>query len=237
MIPEPRPSWLSLTQLNGSRDLLAEHLAHLYMDIKQSLIETGYGWEIDWQENLKTEPINETTFIREMAWVIISSGMREFIVRKKFPKISEAFFNWKSAQVIYSNSQSCFKKAVSIFNNAHKINAIIKACEILMQKGLDKIMNELHEIGPSSLKVFPFVGPVTCFHLAKNLGVSTAKPDRHLSRIASLVGYFDPIDFCRDLSKITGDDISVIDIVFWRYATINTNYLHQISDRKTGRRF
>ena len=69
MIPEPRPYWLSQTQLNGSRDLLAEHLAHLYMDIKQSLIETGYGWEIDWQENLKTEPIDETTFIREMAWV------------------------------------------------------------------------------------------------------------------------------------------------------------------------
>ncbi len=228
MIPEPRPYWLSQTQLNRSRDLLAEHLAHLYMDIKQSLIETGYGWEIDWQENLKTEPIDETTFIREMAWVIISSGMREFVVRKKFPKISEAFFNWKSAQVIYSNSQSCFKKAISIFNNARKINAIVKSCEILMQKGLDKVVNELHEIGPSSLKAFPFVGPVTCFHLAKNLGVSTAKPDRHLSRIASLAGYYNPTEFCSDLSNITGDDVSVIDIVFWRYATLNRNYIQNM---------
>lgn len=235
MIPESIPYWLSQKHLNESRYLVAEHLAHFYMDIKQLLIETGYAWEIDWQENIKKEPIDETTFIRELAWVIISSGMRESIVRSKFAKISESFFNWKSAKLICSNSQSCFKKAISIFNNERKINAIVKSCEIFIRKGLDKIMNELHENGPNSLMIFPFVGSVTCFHLAKNLGVSTAKPDRHLSRICSLIGYYTPIDFCNDLSKITGDDISVIDIVFWRYATINRDYLHQISEGVLGR--
>lgn len=234
MIPESTPPFLSKKQLNENRYLVVENLAHFYMDIKQSLIETGYSWEIDWQENIRKKPIDETTFLKELGWVIISSGMRESIVRKKFPKISEAFYNWKSAQLIYSNSHLCFKKAISVFKNKRKINAIVNSCKILIQKTLDEVMRKLYENGPNSLEIFPFVGPVTCFHLAKNLGVSTAKPDRHLSRIASLTGYYDPTDFCSDLSEITGDDISVIDIVFWRYATINTNYLHHISKSYTS---
>ena len=192
------------------------------------LINIGYAWEIDWQESINLELVSESYFLQEISWVILSSGMRESIVRKKFPKISRSFFDWESAEVIYSNSQLCFSKAILIFRNERKINAIVKSCEILMQKGFDTIMKELHETGPSSLKIVPFSGPVTNFHLAKNLGISTAKPDRHLSRIAALAGYNNPGIFCNDLSKIIGDDVSVIDIVFWRYATINTNYIDQI---------
>lgn len=227
MVQEFKQYWSSSMAFEN-RHLFAENLAHFYMDIKKLLIEIGYESEIDWQENLKEERVDETNFIRELAWVIISSGMRESVVRKKFPELSNVFYDWESAEIICSNSDSCFDKAISIFNNVRKINAILKSCEILVQKGLFRILHELYEIGPNSLEIFPFIGPVTCFHLAKNLGVSTAKPDRHLSRIASLAGYFDPNEFCNDLSDITGDDVSVIDIVFWRYASLNTNYIQNI---------
>lgn len=227
-------NWLTQTQVNRSKYYAVENLAHFYMDIKQSLIQAGYGWEIDWQENQNPKAIDETTFLSELAWVILSSGMRETVIRSKFPKISMSFYNWQSAKLICSNSKSCFNKAISIFNNKRKIKAILKSCEILIKKSLDRILNNLHESGPRFLEIFPFIGPVTCFHLAKNIGISTAKPDRHLARIASLTGYLSAIDFCNDLSELTGDNISVIDIVFWRYATLNRNYLHQISESITG---
>lgn len=34
--------------------------------------------------------------------------------------------------------------------------------------------------------MLPFIGPVTCYHLSRNLGVkSTVKPDLHLCRLVS----------------------------------------------------
>jgi len=38
------------------------------------------------------------------------------------------------------------------------------------------------------LILLPFIGPVTVWHLAKNFGLITAKPDRHLARISNALG-------------------------------------------------
>jgi len=38
------------------------------------------------------------------------------------------------------------------------------------------------------LQQLPFIGPVTAFHLAKNLGIEAVKPDRHLCRLSKLLG-------------------------------------------------
>jgi len=40
-----------------------------------------------------------------------------------------------------------------------------------------------------TLRSFPYIGGVTAFHLAKNLGADLAKPDRHLSRLAAAQGF------------------------------------------------
>jgi hypothetical protein len=56
-----------------------------------------------------------------------------------------------------------------------------------------------------------------------------AKPDRHLKRIAGLFDYSDVNVMCRQIADRVGDEISEIDIVFWRYATLERNYLTQLS--------
>jgi hypothetical protein len=50
--------------------------------------------------------------------------------------------------------------------------------------------------------------------------------DRHLTRLASHAGYNDVQLFYRDISSQTGDSVPVVDIVLWRFATINENYLN-----------
>ena len=77
-----------------------------------------------------------------------------------------------------------------------------------------------------TLQTFSYIGPVTAYHLAKNIGLAVAKPDRHLKRIASLFGYHDVQILCSEISKITGDSIPIVDIVFWRFATIEKDYLN-----------
>ena len=63
------------------------------------------------------------------------------------------------------------------------------------------------------------------FHFAKNIGLDVVKPDRHLLRIASILGYNCPHKLCFDILELTNERISVVDLVFWRYEVTNKNYL------------
>ncbi len=84
--------------------------------------------------------------------------------------------------------------------------------------------------GVDYIAQFPFMGPATSYHFAKNIGLPVAKPDRHLNRIASTVGYSNPHAMCQDIAQFIGDKISVVDLVMWRYATLDKNYLELFSD-------
>jgi len=66
-------------------------------------------------------------------------------------------------------------------------------------------------------RTLPFIGPVTVQHLAKNLGVEAAKPDRHLTRLADRFGYETVQEMCSAISGRTGDSLSVTDLVLWRF--------------------
>jgi hypothetical protein len=65
------------------------------------------------------------------------------------------------------------------------------------------------------LESLPHIGPITKYHLAKNLGLDYVKPDRHLIRIADQYNT-SPDLLCQKLSDETGEKKSVIDIVIWR---------------------
>ena len=61
----------------------------------------------------------------------------------------------------------------------------------------------------------PFIGPVTQYHLAKNLGVDTAKPDLHLARLAERDG-LDPHVLCARIAAKTGYRVATVDTILWR---------------------
>ena len=200
-----------------------------YQFAKQIICDEGYEEEIMWQSSLNFEQINENFFIKELAWVILSSGMKEQIIRGKFMKISECFFNWKSASKIVKNKKDCFRRAITVFNNPRKISAIIKSAEIIDKKGFEKIKEMIKNNPIDSLLIFPFIGNTTAYHLAKNIGICVAKPDRHLVRIANKEGFKDVQEFCQKISELSGDSIPVVDIVFWRFANLHNDYLNVLS--------
>jgi hypothetical protein len=68
--------------------------------------------------------------------------------------------------------------------------------------------------------------------LAKNLGVDTAKPDRHLVRVAEATGYSSPATLCEHLARIVGDAAAVVDVVIWRFATISADYENFFQQRR-----
>jgi hypothetical protein len=200
-------------------------LARAYIHAKRTVLSSGFGWEILWQRARSSAGLSEPVLLREAAWVILSAGMREAVIRSKFPAISESFMHWQSAVEIASSEQSCFNAAMTHFGNELKIRAICTVAVTVSRKGFDQIVDEISADPLIALRQFPYIGAVTSFHLAKNLGIPVAKPDRHLARLAKSCRCSDSHTLCRDIAQFTGDPIDVVDVVLWRFATITSgNY-------------
>ncbi len=202
-----------------------EHLIDRYIDAKEIIINEGFESELDWQQTLDFTNSRESDFLREAAWVILSSGMRETIIRMKFPEITTAFLGFNNASDIIDNAVKCRSDAMKSFGHAGKIDAIISVAFRIVSDGFETIKNLISHYGVQYLQTFDFIGPVTSFHLAKNLGLNVSKPDRHLCRVAEVSGFGSVAELCENISKFTGDSVSVVDLVIWRFATIRSDYL------------
>ena len=207
-----------------------DDIANAYFLIKKYVISKGYSNEIDYSNYISLSTLSEAQFLREIAWVILSSGMSYNSINKNFKNISLAFYNWYSAESIYKSRNFCKRKALKFFNNENKINAIIASSEIVYSSGFHTIKNNIQDKGIDYLENFPFIGPATKYHLAKNIGFNLAKPDRHLLRISTKLGFSSPNNLCQVLSNRIAEDVSVIDLVIWRYATLDRKYLLRLNN-------
>ena len=130
-----------------------------------------------------------------------------------------------------SHRESCRSNALQAFANSRKIDAILEIVRRVATQGVDAIRNGIRNGGTDFLQQLPFIGPVTACHLAKNLGMAVVKPDRHLARLAAHTGYGSADQMCRTIAEIVGDELPVIDVVIWRYATITGDYETEFGDR------
>lgn len=208
--------------------MLDQHIYRLidqYVDAKEIVINEGYSSELDWQLELDIKTNTESDFLREAAWVILSSGMRETTVRSKFNEISDSFMGFESALNIVYKAYQCRSDALKYFNHPKKIDAILSVAFRVFFDGFESVKNSIEFYGVDYLQSLDFIGPATSYHLAKNIGLNVAKPDRHLCRVAEATGFNTVNDLCNKISSLTGDSISVVDLVIWRFATIRNDYL------------
>lgn len=200
------------------------NLSRTYLAIKGALLSLGYQDEIRWQESVHPKDVDEKQFLAEFAWVVLSTGLNNRVVECKHEELSSIFFYWEADRVS-ENSGFCREQSLRVFNHPGKINSIISVASLISDRGFSSMKEEFFKNGEEYFVRLPFIGPVTCSHLAKNLGFSISKPDRHLVRIADLLGYASVENMCDSISCITGEQQQVIDIVLWRFASLEPNYL------------
>ncbi|TES89017.1 MAG: hypothetical protein E3J94_07000 [Desulfobacteraceae bacterium] len=172
-----------------------------FLTLYNELIKRGYEEEIDWSENLQP-CTNFADFCREYIWVILNAGMKNQVARKIYNRVIGAITENKSANDVFHHK-----------GKAGAIDYMYQNCEKVFQQ-YQTAQNKLQ-----FLEGLPWIGQITKYHLAKNLGFDTAKPDRHLVRIAK---QFDMTCFelCKKLSKEMGLRIATIDVVLWRAANL-----------------
>jgi hypothetical protein len=204
-------------------DDLSERVVETYLRAKSVVIGCGYAPEVDWQYGRTFDSVDGPSFLAEFAWVVLAAGLSDHVVRKSYPRVAAAFCEWDIGAIAQKSIDMASSEAYSHFSHRGKIDAICNAVREVA-KGFDKIADGIRTEGVSYLRRFPYIGPVTAYHLAKNLGVDVCKPDRHLTRFAAALGFDDVESLCSLIAARTDERISVVDIVLWRFLTICRRY-------------
>jgi hypothetical protein len=198
-----------------------------YLAARSHVYRAGYAFESQRSSRLNVKEMTETDFLREAAWVILSGGMRESVVRARFRPISAAFLWWKSAQEITRNAAQCRSAAIAHFAHPGKIGAIATIAGRVAEVGFTSFRETVILDPITALETLPYLGPATARHLAKNIGFDVVKPDRHLTRLASAAGFQSPLSLCSVIAAFTGESLATVDSVLWRYATLVPRYIAQ----------
>ena len=172
-----------------------------FKELNRKVVEAGFASEIEWQEQV-TMCSDASEFASQAVWVIISSGMKNQIARIISNRIFEALQDGKPLG--------------SVFKHKGKVEAIeyIFSHSQELFKGYINAGDKL-----TYLETLPFIGGITKYHLAKNLGDDVVKPDRHLVRIAEQYGTT-PEKLCWDIAVKTDCRIGTVDIIIWRAANL-----------------
>lgn len=186
------------------------------------LANSRFSHELKCRGNVGAE-LTESEFLCECAWVVLCSGFRESTIRGLFSQISLCFCDWESASVIVKYQSVCRSTALEVFAYPAKIDAILSTASLLARRGYANYRRWFSVDPIRRLQGLAFIGPVTAYHLAKNLGFDVAKPDRHLQRLAISLGFSDAHALCEELSTLSGHPKAIVDSILWRYLSLGVD--------------
>ncbi len=196
-----------------------------FLKARSYVQHAGTSAEVAWQRAADFTEFTESDLLREHAWVTLCSGFRESVVRRVFDHVSLCFCDWESAEAIVSAGEICCATAASSFANKAKLHGMLSSAKHINDVGFSKFKREVLANPIIQLQALPFIGPITSWHLAKNLGLDVAKPDRHLARVSERLGFSSADHLCRELAAATGEQIKVVDLIVWRYVADNPEQL------------
>lgn len=175
-----------------------------YLRLKARLLDSGYAEEIAWSGNIG-RCASADDFAIEYAFVVCNSGMKAQVARGIFDRIRAAQNAGASAHTVFGHK-----------GKAAAIDAAWAAREELFHEFsmLDSDAARVEWLGQRA-----WIGEITKWHLAKNLGVNCCKPDRHLTRIAA-TSRETPAELCERIASETGDKIAMVDLIIWRAANL-----------------
>lgn len=195
-------------------------MVRAYLAAKRAIIDRGFAYEIAWQASRGSATHEPVDFVREAAWVVLSAGMSELVLRVVFGPLEAAMHGFDPSKLLARREQARVA-ALSVFGHERKIDAVIEIAEIVSRIGPEGLRAALMSAPEQFLRSLPYIGPVTWRHLAKNIGIPVAKPDRHLTRLARATSRQSADELCAEIGGWLGEPVSVVDLVLWRWSVLH----------------
>ena len=166
----------------------------------QRIKDAGYAWEVEAVENRDIRTLTSEELYRQYVFVVFSTGMKNQVADKMYQKFMEG---GRNPELIRHPQK---RKAIERANREYR-------------NWFRELMGSKDRLGVISS--LPFIGPITRFHLARNIGLlEYAKPDRHLTRLAARFGFVDAQALCEHIGKAVGLPAGVVDVILWRDANL-----------------
>lgn len=191
---------------------------------KKALLFCEENYREDMQRISTTSFKNLTpeVFFREYIWVVYTSGFNAKIVSKHFPALQDIYsplLKTLKNNDTTVNSIDIGIAALGIINNKRKVKSVISfafdAGKEIARIGWEEYKNTKLN-SPENLQTLPFIGSITRFHLARNIGhLDFVKPDKHLERAAAHYRFATPLEMCEEIKKHFDMKLGLIDLVLW----------------------
>ena len=173
----------------------------MYREIRARLAALGHVADWEWSQGLKP-PESPLDFVVEYVWVVINSGMKNTVASKIFDRVWPWLRDGMVGDAPFGH-RGKMGAIVFVYRNRHDYFASLASATDVV----------------AWCETLPWIGSITKYHLAKNLGADVAKPDRWLVRLAEAEG--ETVDgLCRRLAAATGDRVATVDVVLWRACAI-----------------
>jgi len=181
---------------------LDSEIIEFYANAREYCIKAGYQWEIDVVQNRYFKDTDSIAFLEAYVFCVFNVGMKNQIAEKMFEKFCAAECNPEVIGHPYK------RKAISTaLDEFPKWWASLLNCSTDMER-------------VEFLDTLPMIGAKTKYHLARNLGMDVAKPDRHLVRLMTKFQFDDVQEMCKYVANITGDRIGTVDVILWRFSNL-----------------
>jgi hypothetical protein len=170
------------------------------------------GCDTSWVHENSPEEITPEKFFGEYIWVVYASGFSVNRLEQLRESLYDAYGDYET--LTGSRKQT----VLNVINNQRKWNAIYRTARMMQESSWDEF-KERYLNSIESMTALDFIGPVTKFHLARNLGYNCAKPDRWMCKIADKLGWPNVDSMCMYLAEKHGFELKEIDIILWEYAS------------------
>ncbi len=179
---------------------MSEQLLEFFHFAKRKVIEKGYTNEIDIVNTRRFKDTTARDFLSQYCYVVINAGMRNQVAEKIYQKLCK-----EGSDTIGHEGKRKAIKTMSISYDSQFEK--LKNCKTLEEK-LEFLSN------------LKWIGDITKYHLARNLGIDCAKPDRHLERLKVKYGFKDVQVMCKFIAEKTNERIGTVDVILWRYSNL-----------------
>lgn len=204
-----------------------------YFRKARAFAEKHYGDEMVRIWGTKFGEVSPNFFFLEYVWVVHATGFNAAVVAKMLPRLVPAYGlrpdggGWD----ILAREPEMFTldRVLLVCNNPQKAKAVRKMAammaDAMFPADKDAPVRTWEEYRDQELASadlltrLPYVGKVTCHHLARNLGLlDSVKPDLHLIRLADNWGFKDCVAMCEAM-RPPEMPLGIVDLILWYAAS------------------